>query len=142
MSAFITSSATATAQRSERYGRALAILERLEPGAPERVDASLGEMSPDFAETVLGFALADVLDRPAIDLRTREMLTVAALTAIGTAPGQLEFHIRAAMNVGVTRDEIVEIILQMAVYAAVPAAMNGVAGAKLAFATVEERRSG
>ena len=134
--------ATPTAQKSERYARALAILERLESGAPERVDASLEEMSSDFAETVLGFAFADVLDRPAIDLRTREMLTVAALTAMGTAPGQLEFHVRAAMNVGVTREEIVEIILQMAVYAGVPAAMNGVTAAKLAFAALEEQGGG
>ena len=142
MSGSSTTSATKGAQKSERYSRALAVLERLEPGAPERVDASLGEMSPDFGEIVLGFAFADVLDRPPIDLRTREMLTVAALTAMGTAPGQLEFHIRAAMNVGVTREEIVEIILQMAVYAGVPAAMNGVAAAKLAFAAVKERGGG
>lgn len=62
------------------------------------------------------------------------MLTVAALTAMGTAAGQLEFHIRAALNVGVTREEIVEILLQMTVYAGVPACMNGVSAAKKAFA--------
>lgn len=131
--------ANPTTPRSERYERALALLERLEAGAPERVDASLGEMSDDFAEIVLGFAFADVVSRPAIDLRTREMLTVAALTALGTVPGQLEFHIRAARNVGVTREEIVEIVLQMAVYAGVPAAMNGVAAAKRAFAALDDR---
>ena len=80
--------ANPTTPRSERYERALALLERLEAGAPERVDASLGEMSDDFAEIVLGFAFADVVSRPAIDLRTREMLTIAALTAMGTVPGQ------------------------------------------------------
>ena len=132
----------AAALRSERYERALALLERLEAGAPGRVDASLREMADDFAPIVLGFAFADVVSRPAIDLRTREMLTVAALTAIGTAQGQLEFHIRAAMNVGATREEIVEIILQMAVYAGVPAAMNGVTAAKQAFAGREEQTTG
>lgn len=79
------------------------------------------------------------MSRPAIDLQTREMLTVAALTAMGTAPGQLEFHIRAALNVRVTREKIVEIIMQMAVYAGVPAAMNGVSAAKLAFAAERDR---
>ena len=54
------------------------------------------------------------------------MLTVAALTAMGTAPGQLEFHMRAALHVGVTGEELVEIVLQMAVYTGVPACMNGV----------------
>lgn len=51
---------------------------------------------------------------------------------MGTAPSQLEFHIRAALNVGVTKEEIVEILLQMAVYAGVPACMNGVAAARRA----------
>lgn len=125
--------------RSDRYTRALALLERLEAGASEKVDASLGEVSEDLAQIVLGFAFADVVSRPAIDLRTREMMTVAALAAMGTAPGQLEFHIRAALNVGITRDEVVEIIMQMAVYAGIPAAMNGVAAAKAAFAAQDAR---
>lgn len=75
-----------------------------------------------------------MVSRPGLDLRTREMLTVSALMAMGTAPGQLEFHIRAALNVGVTREEIVEILLQIAVYAGVPACMNGIAAARKAFA--------
>ena len=118
--------------RAERYRRALALLGRLENGADTRVPASLAELSEDVAEIVLGFAFADVVDRPGIDLRTREMLTVAALTAMGTAPGQLEFHVRAALAVGVTREEIVEIMLQMAVYAGVPACMNGLTAVRAA----------
>ena len=124
-------------ERSERLSRALELLETLEPGAPEKVTANLDELSPEFTEIILGFAFADVGARPAIDLKTREMMTVAALTAMGTAPGQLEFHIRAALNVGVSREEIIEILLQMAVYAGVPACINGVAMAKKAFAAVE-----
>lgn len=87
----------------------------------------------DAPEIVLGFAFADVLARPGLDLRTREMPTVAMLTAMGTGPAQLAFHMRAAVNVGVTRAEIVEIVLQAAVYAGVPACMNGVSAAKAAF---------
>lgn len=122
-------SAAATA---DRLARALDLLEILDPKAPPKVTANLDQMSEDFAEVVLGFAFADVISRPAIDIKTREMLTVAALTAMGDAPGQLEFHIRAALNVGVTKEEIVEILLQMAVYAGVPACMNGVAAARRA----------
>ena len=124
-------------ERSERLSRALELLETMERGAPEKVTANLDELSPEFTEIILGFAFADVGARPAIDLKTREMMTVAALTAMGTAPGQLEFHIRAALNVGVSREEIIEILLQMAVYAGVPACINGVAMAKKAFAAVE-----
>ncbi len=116
-----------------RRARALSVLERLDPDAPRNVTDNLDAFGRDITETVLGFAFADVVSRPAIDLRTREMLTVAALTAMGTAPAQLEFHIRAALNVGVSREEITEILLQMAVYAGVPAFMNGIAAAKRVF---------
>lgn len=122
---------------SPRRAAALEILEQLEVSAPEKVAANLDEMSPDLVEIILGFAFADVLARPGLDLATREICTVAALTAMGTAPGQLEFHIRAALNVGVTKEQIIEIILQMAVYAGVPACMNGIAAAKRAFAASE-----
>lgn len=117
-----------------RRDRAFALLARLDPDAPQKVAANLDGLSADFAELVLGFAFADVLSRPGIDLRTREMLTVASLMAMGTAPGQLEFHIGAALNVGVSREEIIEILLQTAVYAGVPACMNGISAAKKAFA--------
>lgn len=117
----------------DRRSKALALLESLDPEAPSRVAENLDALSDDFLEVILGFAFVDVVSRPGLDLRTREMLTVSAFMAMGTAPGQLEFHIRAALNVGVTREEIVEILLQIAVYAGVPACMNGIAAAKKAF---------
>ncbi|MCR9122958.1 MAG: carboxymuconolactone decarboxylase family protein [Phyllobacteriaceae bacterium] len=92
--------------------------------------------SPEAAELILGYAFSDIVSRDGIDLRTREMLTVAMLAAMGTAQGQLEFHMRAAMNTGVTREEIVEIVLQVSVYAGVPAAMNAITAAKAAFADI------
>jgi 4-carboxymuconolactone decarboxylase len=76
---------------------------------------------------VTDYAFGDVLSRPGLDIKTREMLTVAALTAMGSAPGQLELHMRGALNVGVTRAELLEIVIQMALYAGLPACMNGVA---------------
>ncbi|TRW95430.1 carboxymuconolactone decarboxylase [Paracoccus sp. M683] len=119
----------------DRRAKALDLLGRLDPAAPHRVAANLDALSDDFLEIILGFSFADVVSRPGLDLRTREMLTVSALTAMGTAPAQLEFHMRAALHVGVTREEITEILLQIAVYAGVPACMNGIAAAKMAFAT-------
>ncbi|MDX7710828.1 carboxymuconolactone decarboxylase family protein [Aeromonas caviae] len=119
---------------TDRRERAFALLAQLDPQAPTRVAASLDALSPELAELVLGFAFADVLARPGIDLCTREMLTVATLMGMGTALGQLEFHIRAALNVGVSRETIIEILLQVAVYAGVPACMNGISAARSAFA--------
>jgi 4-carboxymuconolactone decarboxylase len=123
---------------AEPLSQAMALLEQLEPGAPEKVQANLDAFAPDAAELVLGYAFADIVGREGIDLRTREMLTVAMLAAMGTAPGQLEFHIRAAMNTGVTREEIVEIVLQVSVYAGVPACMNAISAAKKAFQTINK----
>lgn len=114
-----------------RRSKALALLESLDPAAPSRVAENLDALSDDFLEVVLGFAFADVVPRPGLDLRTREMLTVSALMAMGTAPGQLE--LRAALNVGVTREEIVEILLQIAVYTGVPACIDGIVAAKKTF---------
>lgn len=68
--------------------------------------------------------------RPGLDLKSREIATVAALTALGNAQPQLKVHIHGALNVGCTRKEVVEIIIQMAVYAGFPAALNGIFAAK------------
>lgn len=122
----------------DRRAAALALLGRLEAGAPNRVDANLTDFDRDATEIVLGFAFADVVSRPGIDLKTREMLTVAMLASMGTAPNQLDFHMRAAMNTGVSRQEIVEIVYQVAVYAGVPASMNAIASAKKTFAEAHE----
>lgn len=70
-----------------------------------------------------------------LDLRSREIATVAALTAMGNAAPQLKVHIGAALHVGLTQDEIVEVIMQMAVYAGFPAALNGLFAAKEVFAS-------
>ena len=120
---------------SPRRAQALALLEQLESGAPARVEQNLDAFHPEAAEILLGFAFTDVVSREGIALKTREMMTVAMLAASGTAPGQLEFHIRAALNNGVTEDEVVEIIFQVAVYAGIPAAMNAITAAKSAFAS-------
>lgn len=121
---------------SERRTQALALLEWLEPGAPKRVTENLDGFHDDATEILLGFAFTDVVAREGISLKTREMLTVSMLAAMGTAPGQLEFHIQAALNTGATREEIVEIVLQVAVYAGIPASMNAITAAKSAFTSV------
>ena len=122
---------------SDRLTRAVSLLGRLEPGAPERVQSNLDAFHPDTTELVLGYAFADVVGRGEIDLKSREMLTVAMLAAMGTAQEQLEFHMRAAMHTGVSREEIVEIVLQVSVYAGVPACMNAITAAKQAFEAAE-----
>jgi 4-carboxymuconolactone decarboxylase len=74
-----------------------------------------------------------------LDLKSREIATVAALTALGYALPQLKVHIHGALNVGCTREEITEVILQMAVYAGFPAALNGMFAAKEVFGERDDK---
>jgi alkylhydroperoxidase/carboxymuconolactone decarboxylase family protein YurZ len=68
-----------------------------------------------------------------LDRRTRAMISIAALTAVANAPAQLKAHIRAALDAGGSRDQVIEVIEQMAVYAGFPAALNGIAAARDVF---------
>lgn len=117
-----------------RYDRGLEKLREIDGEAGEQVLASLKDIAPDFARYLIEFPFGDIYSRPGLDLKSREIAVVAALTALGNAAPQLKVHIRAALNVGVTRTEIVETIMQMAVYAGFPAALNGLAAAKEVFA--------
>ena len=117
-----------------RYERGLRRLTEVDGEQIDRVVAGLRDVAPDFARYLVEFAFGDILARPGLDLKARQIATVAALTALGTAAPQLKVHIAGALNVGCTREEIAEVIMQMAVYAGFPAALNGLAAAREVFA--------
>jgi len=121
------------AYRSERYLRGLDRLAEVDGEAGQQVVATLSESFPDFASYLLEFPFGDIYSRPGLGLREREIAVVAALCAMGTAGPQLRVHIHAALHVGCTPTEIVETLMQMAVYAGFPAALNGLAAAKEVF---------
>jgi 4-carboxymuconolactone decarboxylase len=79
------------------------------------------------------FGFGDIHCRPGLSLQSREIATVAALTALGTAGPQLRAHIHGALNVGCSEQEVVEVIMQMALYAGFPAAINGIQAAREVF---------
>ncbi len=116
-----------------RYERGLEKLREIDGEAGERVLESLSDIAPDFARYLIEFPFGDIYSRPGLDLKSREIAVVAALTAMGNAAPQLKVHIQGALNVGVSRAEVVETIMQMAVYAGFPAALNGLAAAKEVF---------
>ena len=93
----------------------------------------LTDIAPEMAEWITDFAYGDVVSRPGLDLKTRELVTVAALTALANARPQLKSHIGGALNAGNTPQEIIEVILQMAVYAGFPASLNGISAAREVF---------
>jgi len=125
--------------KSERYQRGLDKLAQIDGAQGEAVVAALKDIAPDFADLLIEFPFGDVYPRPGLDLKSREIATVAALTAMGTAAPQLRVHIHGALNVGCSRQEIVEIMIQMAVYAGFPAALNGLFAAKEVFAQQDNR---
>jgi 4-carboxymuconolactone decarboxylase len=120
-----------------RFDRGLEKLKEIDREQGERVVASLKDIAPDFATYLIEFPFGDIYARPGLDLKTREIATVAALTAMGNAAPQLRVHIHGALNVGCTQEEVVEVIMQMAVYAGFPAALNGLFAAKEVFAERE-----
>lgn len=123
----------------ERYERGLKKLKEIDGRAGERVIESLRDIAPDLARYTIEFPFGDIYSRPGLDLKSREIATVAALTALGNAVPQLKVHINGALNVGCTRGEIIEVILQMAVYAGFPAALNGMFAAKDVFSERDEK---
>lgn len=116
-----------------RYQRGLAKLKEIDGEAGERVVESLAGIAPDFARYLVEFPFGDIYSRPGLDLKSREIAVVAALTALGNAAPQLKVHVHGALNVGASRTEIIETIMQMAVYAGFPAALNGLAVAREVF---------
>lgn len=122
---------------SERYLRGLEKLKEVDGHAGENVIKSLSEIAPDFARLLIEFPFGDIYSRPGLDLKAREIAVVAALTALGNATPQLKVHIQGALNVGCSEQEIIEVIMQMAVYAGFPCALNGLFAAKEVFAQIK-----
>ncbi|WP_374693680.1 carboxymuconolactone decarboxylase family protein [Microbulbifer sp. TB1203] len=121
------------ADNNERFQRGWEKLREIDGEAGERVIESLKSIAPDLGRYTIEFPFGDIYSRPGLDLKSREIATVAALTAMGNAAPQLKVHIHGALNVGCTPQEVIEVIIQMAVYAGFPAALNGAFAAREVF---------
>ena len=119
--------------KEDRFERASEMLKEVDSQAAEMLAETLGDIAPDLARYTIEFPFGDIYLRAGLDLKSREIAAVAALTALGNAAPQLKFHIKAALNVGCTREEIIEVIIQMCIYAGFPAALNGMSVAKEVF---------
>ncbi|WNI23241.1 carboxymuconolactone decarboxylase family protein [Streptomyces sp. ITFR-16] len=118
----------------DRFERGKAALDRIDGHAGRQVIDSLQDIAPDLARYLIEFCFGDIYSRCGLDLKTRELVTVALCTALGTVGPQLRVHLHGLLNVGGTREEAVEVIMQMAGYAGFPAALNGIAAAREVFA--------
>lgn len=126
------------ANNNDRYTRGWAKLKEVDGEVGERVVASLAPIAPDFSRLLVEFGFGDIYSRPGLDLKAREIATIAALAALGNAQPQLKVHIEGALNVGCTREEIVEVFMQMALYAGFPAALNALFAARDVFEARDE----
>lgn len=122
-----------SAEPDDRRARGEATLAKITGEEGRRVVDSLKDISPELGDWIIDFAYGDVFSATAVSLCTRELATVSALTALGNAQPQLKVHIEGALNVGCKPDEIIAIIVQMAVYSGFQSALNGISAAKDVF---------
>ena len=112
--------ASETTGPDPRYARGRDRLREIDGAAGEQIVDGLG----DLGRYIVEFAFGDVYSRPGLSLRDRELSTVAMLAALGAREPQLDVHLQAALHVGITLDELREVLIHVAPYAGFPAAIN------------------
>lgn len=113
---------------SDRYRRGLDVAQQLAADKLAHfVKSGVADVAPDFARMVIEFAFGDIYSREGLDLKSRELIAIAALAVSGNAAPQLRVHVESASAAGITRSEIIEVFMQIALYAGFPAALNALA---------------
>jgi 4-carboxymuconolactone decarboxylase len=120
--------------REEKYEHGLNVLRQIDGEAGQKVVDSLADISPELGHQVVAWGFGEIYARPGLAPRDRQLVTLGILTALGGAEPQLEVHINAALNVGLTAQEIVEALLHSAGYCGFPRALNATFVAKKVFA--------
>ena len=118
----------------DRYERGWERLRELAGEQGERVIEGVKDISPDLARYVVEFGYGDVYSRDGLGDRERQLIAIAALTALGGADAQLEYHIGIALNVGVPPEEIVETVIHCAPFVGFARTLNAARSARRVFA--------
>ncbi|WP_327350615.1 carboxymuconolactone decarboxylase family protein [Streptomyces sp. NBC_01304] len=130
----MTEKAATAETRQDRFERGMQVLTEVDGEGGQRVIDSLADISPELGHQVVAWAFGDIYSRPGLAPRDRQLVTLGMLTALGGCEPQLEVHINAALNVGLTPHEITEALLHSAVYCGMPKALNATFTAKKVFA--------
>jgi 4-carboxymuconolactone decarboxylase len=117
-----------------RRERGRAQLKQMLGDIGEQALENIARISPDMARYVNDFIFGDIHCRPGLDLKTRELAAVVSIATRGGAEPQLKAHLNGALNVGWTEQELIEVMIELAVYAGFPAALNGLYAARDVFA--------
>jgi 4-carboxymuconolactone decarboxylase len=127
--------------KTSRRERSLEAVNKTSKGAGERVLKSLSDIAPDLGDFIIDFAYGDVISRNILTPKHKEIAMISVTTAKGTMAPQMKVHVHAALNVGCTKQEIVELMHHVAVYAGFPAALNGLTAVREVFQQRELRES-
>jgi len=111
--------------QNDAYRRGLELLEKLHGGhAGAAMVDEMKEICPDFVTMTIEWSIAGIMGRPGLDLMTRELILVASCVTMGNAAPQLRAHMESAAKLGATREQMIEVILQLTFYAGGPAVRN------------------
>ncbi|SEO70565.1 4-carboxymuconolactone decarboxylase [Paenibacillus sophorae] len=117
----------------ERRERGLAKLQEIDGAHGEAVADSLADIAPLLAEQIIEFAFGEIYSRSALSSKQRQLVTLGALTAQGGCEPQLHVHLNAAIRVGLTKQEVIEALLQCSPYTGFPKVLNAITVAKKIF---------
>jgi len=109
--------------------------------SPEQVERNLGDIAPGLATYVLETIFGEIYQSPVLDSKMRQIVTVTALATMGTAAPQLRTHIQGALRCGVSREELVEVMMQLVPYVGVAAGINGVTACRDVFCDEDRKNS-
>ena len=123
--------------KNDRFESGSKKIQELNTHADQGLINGLGKAAPDLANYVLEFVFGDLYNREGLDIKTKQILTITILATLGNAKPQLAFHIKGGLNLGITRQEIIDIMTHISGYAGFPAAINGVNTAKEVFAELD-----
>lgn len=125
---------TETTERQQRFEDGKKVLDAIDGTAGVNVIDALGDISPELAHQVVAWGFGEIYSRPGLEPRDRQLVTLGMLTALGGCEPQLDVHINASLNVGLTPQQIIEALLHSAVYCGFPRALNATFTAKKVFA--------
>lgn len=120
----------------ERRERGLAKLQEIDGKHGEAVADSLSDIAPLLAEQIIEFAFGEIYSRSGLNHKQRQLVTLGALTAQGGCEPQLQVHLNAAIRVGLSKEEIIEALLQCSLYTGFPKVLNAISVAKQVFSTI------
>jgi len=119
--------------RAQRFAAGKAVPDAVDGDAGDRVIDALADISPELAHQVVAYGFGDIYARPGLAPQQRQLVTLGMLAALGGCEAQLDVHVNASLNVGLTPEQIVEAFLHAAVYCGFPRALNATFVAKKDF---------